>query len=39
MAARATGFASLCAASVQEAQDFTLVAHAATLQSRISVLK
>jgi len=30
MAARATGFALLCAASVQEAQDFTLIAHAAT---------
>jgi pyruvate-ferredoxin/flavodoxin oxidoreductase len=30
MAARTTGFALLCAASVQEAQDFTLIAHAAT---------
>jgi pyruvate-ferredoxin/flavodoxin oxidoreductase len=38
MAARSTGFALLCAASVQEAQDFTLVAHAATLQSRIPFL-
>ena len=35
MAARTTGFALLCAASVQEAQDFTLIAHAATLESRI----
>ena len=31
MAARTTGFAMLCAASVQEAHDFALVAHAATL--------
>jgi len=38
MAARATGFALLCAASVQEAADFTLIAHAATLQSRIPFL-
>src|SRR6202795_1136105 len=38
MAARATGFACLCAASVQEAQDFTLIAHTATLQSRIPFL-
>ena len=38
MAARATGFALLCAASVQEAQDFTLIAHAATLESRIPFL-
>src|SRR5262245_53081505 len=35
MAARATGFAMLCSASVQEAQDFALIAHAATLESRI----
>src|SRR5471030_2278492 len=35
MAARGTGWAMLCAANVQEAQDLTLVAHAATLQSRI----
>jgi pyruvate-ferredoxin/flavodoxin oxidoreductase len=35
MAARTTGFALLFAASVQEAQDFTLIAHAATLESRI----
>src|SRR6516165_8803970 len=38
MAARATGFALLCAASVQEAQDFTLIAHAATLRARIPFL-
>ena len=38
MAARTTGFAFLCAASVQEAQDFTLIAHAATLESRIPFL-
>jgi pyruvate-ferredoxin/flavodoxin oxidoreductase len=35
MAARATGFALLCSASVQEAQDFALIAQAATLESRI----
>ena len=38
MAARATGFAMLFAASVQEAQDFALVAQASTLQSRIPFL-
>src|ERR1700692_4306397 len=38
MAARSTGFALLCAASVQEAQDFALIAHAAALQSRIPFL-
>src|SRR6202521_694733 len=38
IAARATRFAFLCAASVQEAQDFTLIAHTATLQSRIPFL-
>jgi pyruvate-ferredoxin/flavodoxin oxidoreductase len=38
MAARSTGFALLCAASVQEAQDFTLISHAATLESRIPFL-
>jgi hypothetical protein len=32
---RATGFAMLSAASVQEAQDFSLIAHAATLESRV----
>ena len=35
MAARATGWAMLCASSVQEAHDFALVAHAATLRSRV----
>ena len=38
MAARATGWAMLCAASVQEAQDLALIAHAATLESRIPFL-
>ncbi|MDX2242945.1 MAG: pyruvate:ferredoxin (flavodoxin) oxidoreductase, partial [Leptolyngbyaceae cyanobacterium bins.302] len=38
MATRATGFALLCSASVQEAQDFALIAQAATLQSRIPFL-
>jgi pyruvate-ferredoxin/flavodoxin oxidoreductase len=38
MAARATGWAMLCSASVQEAQDFALIAHAATLESRIPLL-
>jgi len=35
MAARQTGCAMLCASSVQEAHDFALVAHAATLRSRV----
>src|SRR5256885_1747436 len=35
MAARSTGWAMLCSASVQEAQDFALIAQAATLESRI----
>ncbi|MEW6156125.1 MAG: pyruvate:ferredoxin (flavodoxin) oxidoreductase [Verrucomicrobiota bacterium] len=35
MAARATGFAMLSSGSVQEAQDFALIAHAATLQTRL----
>lgn len=38
MAARATGWAMLCSASVQEAQDFALIAQAATLQSRVPFL-
>src|SRR4029079_10286730 len=38
MAARSTGFAMLCAGSVQEAQDMALVAHAATLRSRVPFL-
>ncbi|MBO3459709.1 pyruvate:ferredoxin (flavodoxin) oxidoreductase [Aetokthonos hydrillicola Thurmond2011] len=35
MAARATGFALLCSASVQESQDFALISQAATLRSRV----
>jgi pyruvate-ferredoxin/flavodoxin oxidoreductase len=35
MAARTTGFAQLASASVQEAHDLALVAHAATLEARI----
>ena len=38
MAARATGWAMLCSANVQEAQDFALIAQAATLESRIPFL-
>ncbi len=38
MSARMTGWAMLCASSVQEAQDFALVAHAATLRSRVPFL-
>ena len=38
MAARATGFAMLCANSVQEASDFALIAQAASLESRIPFL-
>ncbi|MGV8908272.1 MAG: pyruvate:ferredoxin (flavodoxin) oxidoreductase [Propionicimonas sp.] len=35
MSARMTGWAMLCASSVQEAHDFALVAHAATLRTRV----
>ncbi|MBL7804903.1 MAG: pyruvate:ferredoxin (flavodoxin) oxidoreductase [Saprospiraceae bacterium] len=35
MAARTTGFAMLCSASVQEAHDSALIAQAATLEARI----
>lgn len=35
MAVRQTGCALLCASSVQEAQDFALIAHIATLKSRV----
>jgi pyruvate-ferredoxin/flavodoxin oxidoreductase len=35
MAVRSTGFAQLASASVQEAQDLALIAHAATLESRV----
>ena len=38
MAVRQTGFALLSATSVQEAHDFALVAHAATLESRVPFL-
>jgi len=38
MAARATGFAFLCSASVQESHDFTLISHAATLETRVPFL-
>ena len=38
MAARATGFAFLASNSVQEAGDLALIAHAATLQSRVPFL-
>jgi pyruvate-ferredoxin/flavodoxin oxidoreductase len=38
MHARSTGWAMLCASSVQEAQDFALVAHAATLRARVPFL-
>src|SRR6476659_7435531 len=37
-AVRQTGFATLAAGSVQEAHDFALVAHAATLRARIPFL-
>src|SRR5579864_2911542 len=35
MSCRATGFAMLCSNSVQEAMDLALIAHAATLETRI----
>src|SRR6187549_2743498 len=38
MATRSTGFAMLSSSSVQEAQDLALVAHAATLESRVPFL-
>ena len=38
MHARSTGWAMLAAGSVQEAQDFALVSHAATLRSRVPFL-
>ncbi len=38
MSARSTGWAMLCSASVQEAQDFALIAQAASLESRIPFL-
>ena len=38
MAARATGFAMLASGSVQEAHDFALIAHSATLATRVPFL-
>src|SRR5205807_4843139 len=38
MAARSTGFAMLSSASVQEAQDLALIAHAAALEARVPFL-
>jgi pyruvate-ferredoxin/flavodoxin oxidoreductase len=38
MAARATGWAMLCSASVQEAHDFAVVSHSATLESRLPLV-
>ena len=38
MAARTTGFSMLASSSVQEAQDLALVAHAATLETRVPFL-
>jgi pyruvate-ferredoxin/flavodoxin oxidoreductase len=38
MATRATGFALLASCSVQEAHDLALIAHAATLESRVPFL-
>ncbi|MCE0521804.1 MAG: pyruvate:ferredoxin (flavodoxin) oxidoreductase [Methylacidiphilales bacterium] len=38
MAARATGWVILGSASVQEAQDFALISHAATLEARLPFL-
>ncbi len=38
MAVRSTGWAMLCASSVQEAHDFALIATAATLKSRVPFL-
>jgi pyruvate-ferredoxin/flavodoxin oxidoreductase len=38
MAVRQTGFAMLCAGSVQEAMDFAAIAHAASLEARVPVV-
>jgi pyruvate-ferredoxin/flavodoxin oxidoreductase len=38
MSVRSTGWGMLSASSVQEAQDFALIAHAATLKARIPIL-
>src|SRR6476646_5835010 len=38
MAARPTGFALLCSGSVQEAADFAVISHAATLAAKVPFL-
>ena len=38
MACRSTGFAMLCAGSVQEAQDLAAISHATTLTTRVPIL-
>ncbi|MDR0367188.1 MAG: pyruvate:ferredoxin (flavodoxin) oxidoreductase [Rickettsiales bacterium] len=38
MACRQTGFAMICSNSVQEAHDFALISHAATLETRVPFL-
>ncbi|MEW5738356.1 MAG: pyruvate:ferredoxin (flavodoxin) oxidoreductase [Myxococcota bacterium] len=38
MMARTTGFAELCSSTVQEAQDFAAISHAATLKARVPFL-
>lgn len=38
MAARGTGFAMLCSSSVQEVQDLAVIAHIATVKSRVPFL-
>ncbi|MDQ1483719.1 MAG: pyruvate-ferredoxin/flavodoxin oxidoreductase [Actinomycetota bacterium] len=38
MSARMTGWAMLCSSSVQEAHDFAVISHAATLQARVPFL-
>jgi pyruvate-ferredoxin/flavodoxin oxidoreductase len=38
MAARPTGYAQLCSGSVQEAADFAVIAHTATLEARVPFL-
>jgi pyruvate-ferredoxin/flavodoxin oxidoreductase len=38
MSARSTGWAMLCSASVQETMDMALIAHAATLETRVPFL-
>jgi pyruvate-ferredoxin/flavodoxin oxidoreductase len=38
MSARSTGWAQLCSGSVQEVQDLSMIAHAATLEARVPFL-